>query len=270
MSILSCERLESGGFVVEVTEKDHSLHVDFAIGSIVPNSTNTTNSITIQNNAGVVQIENGQGYIADQPGNYVINNNMTFWNNSTMFQVVGYKFFFLNGFLKCVKKEIAASNVYANTTAVSSTAPAPVFSRGPHRNSLCEPYELVGTLTNRRMIVCVQAKLLALAERKGISVPRKYVAQPEPVADQIALKPFFALFDWLAYPLFREIDSLALAHNLNTYARKLMCPVLKPMNFKDLVEFYYGTSTAKMLEEIWKVITWGGEFRRFQFSASTI
>ncbi|CAM6004842.1 unnamed protein product [Sphagnum balticum] len=110
----------------------------------------------------------------------------------------------------------------------------------------------------------IQEEIVLFAAQRGIKVPREFWCDGE-IYNGLQAGYYFAALDWLAYPLVREISSPALCRNLTHADRNAIAPVFNPLNFKQLVEHYYGTSTSKLLEEIWKVIAVGGEYKRTKF-----
>ena len=251
MSRLSSDSIAENSTIVTVIEKLHAVDVEISLptpshngyhGSITGSSSSTIN--VVGNIAPPIAIQDAVGSM--------------YASTVSSYTTVGFRFFFEKGYLKCLKREVSGYNLAIVNTSASPTSAivATVKNRKSYRETFYHPYIVVHTFGNRDTLQLVLDKVLNLASRKGITVPEKFLVKDLLGGFQSHLC-FTPALDWLTFPLIREIDDVAVAVNLNSATRMKMSPTYDPKNFKELVDHYYGTSTSKMLEEIWKVIAIG-------------
>lgn len=281
MSILSFEEIQDLSYKAKITEKTHAIDIEFQqIPQYTAGGGGCGGSGTIQVGAGGfagdLVINAGGGGGAYINGNAVtlgyINSMAT--NSSSSFHTVGYRLFFDKGFLKCVKRELAYSYLVSNGTGYVVANSSPMNFNFPtnkksYRESFYHPSSVNSQFNSSRIMEVIQQKLLSLAERKGIKVPEKFLISG-PFYKAFGANSFCPALDWLTFPLIREIDSVAVAMRLTNMQRNIIAPTYNPMNFKTIVDHYYGTSTNKMLDEIWKILTIGGDTRCTHFSNELI
>jgi PcfJ-like protein len=245
MSISSCETFLAGPIKLDVLEKKHSIeiavghnpnHRGRAATTSVVNSS-TTNSVTI----------NLEGLFPS--GTDITKYSIT--NGTTCYSTIGFKFFMKNGVLKCIKKEVAHITIVSSASVCAATVSIP---KQHIKETFCCPNDFIWSFDSVQAMNHIQAKLLVLAERKGVKVPAKFI-QSGAHCNVGNWENFYSSFDWLAYPLLREIDSNELCKHLLHTDRDIMRPNNDALNFKQLIEHYYGTSTSKMLSEVWKYTT---------------
>lgn len=256
MSISSC-RLDCGSFYADINRRKYAIDIDFINNPNYQQYTagTTTNSITVSDGTGYLH----QGNI----GAALINPFASTVNANSQFQCLGFRLFFHKGYLKCVKKEIAMYN-YVVTSGTSVNLSHPTIPKKMVRQSFYHPYVIWESIKDPEHRRAIQEEVCELARKFGIKIPKHFYKDGE-LYDGLNRSYYFAALDWLSYPLIREIDSPTLARNTIHIDRDLIAPKFEAMNFKQLVEHYYGTSTSKMLNEIFKVITLGGDYRKHTF-----
>jgi PcfJ-like protein len=201
----------------------------------------------------------------------------TSWSNAA-FQMQGYRLFMYKGYLKCVKREI--SDIYRYTlTSVSFsnavTIPGTDKKKKSVHESLYEPAAIFGHILSTQdfdpLKDFVDDAVIALAADAGVHVPPHirdfglFFAR-ENHRKNTPSQRSYASIDWLTYPLMRELDNPVISRNISHVDRRAMAPKFEPMNFKQLVQHYYGASTNKLLEEIWKVLAVGGDWKETRFT----
>lgn len=264
----SCERFLCGPFYITVFRKRNSVEISFdrapdptPIGNVT--GTVASNSITITDGTDYIPgaiignqqaILNRQGYASSTV------------SASSHFNCIGFRLFLKDGFLKCVKREVAMSyyvtTVSATTASLASTNDIPASKV---RESFYHPAAIGDSIDytpecSHFIMECV----LDLAEQNGIEVPQKFRKFGKHNMG-LGVQNYFAYLDWLAYPLVREINNVVVCKNMINWDRNFISPKFEPMNFKELINHHYETSTPKLLEEIWKVLTVGGDYRRHVF-----
>lgn len=260
MSKLSCETFQVDHVKIEIIGLENAVEINL---EKIPH-VSTGNSVTISNGTGQQSFQMDPNARIGVDWGYATSTIAT----NGHFECLGYRFFIKNGYLKCIKREISGYNAlnYSGSITVSivnvyGSAPKP----NPVRETFYHPACIWDAIKDLNVRKKIQEAIVALAARKGIEIPKKFHEDGEQY-NGVEKAYYFAALDWLAYPLLREIDSPAVCRNATHFDRKIISPIERPMNFKQLVEYYYGTSTNKMLEEIWKVIVVGGEYKRTQFA----
>lgn len=242
MSISSSESFLCGPQKVEVLEKKHSIEVNFSHNPDWRGRSSSVTSSSVTSNTVTLNLE-GLLPAGVDPSGYSLT------NASASYSTTGFKLFMKDGVLKCVRKEIAHFTIVASATVCVSSYSIP---KHKIRETFCSPHSLVTSFDNMPAMTHIQAKLLALAERKGVKVPQKFI-QIGAHHHGSAWVNYYSSIDWLSYPLLRELDSPEICKNLTTVdIRGLLAPNNIAMNFKGLVEHYYGVSTNKLLQELWK------------------
>lgn len=257
MSILSCERFRSDQHWVDIVSKNNTVEVN--LEEIPYTDTATTNKITISNGTGHTAL-NVNGDIRVQHVRDPIYYAGT--NSVDSFKTIGYRFFFQSGFLKCVKKE---ASHYSIINAINTATVSLHGSTRNRRESFYHPAAVWDSVRDANVRKQIQNHVSALALRRGVQVPPQFHQDGEQY-NGVQKGYFFAALDWMAYPIIREINSPTVCKNLTNDVRRLICPTFEPMNFKQLVEHYYGNSTSKMIQELWKVVTVGGDFKQTRFA----
>lgn len=231
MSKLSCETFKIGDLCVKISNLRNAVDVSFEHDPIVHTGPNTA---SVSFNGNLIDGGYTYGYTYGYTSNVDI-------------AIAGFRFYIQNGYLKALKKEVSATHRLSFDSA-RTVIPREYF---------CHPASVWESVCDPTARFAIQKAISDLADSQGIVIPKKFLGNATVYAKK-GEYPFAAL-DWLAYPLVREIDSTVLCKNLLPETRSLISPKFEPMNFKQLVEHYYGTSTPKMLEELWKNITTGGD-----------
>lgn len=257
MSRLSFEEVKDGAIVVRITEKAYAIDIEFE--QTVMHTSGSSNTITLNVGAPALAMDAvNLNYMNSVASNY-------------SYQTVGFRLFFEKGYLKCLKKEVPYS-LMANGTGISNYIGSSATNNTlqftvKRKKKLYNESFYFPSIVNQQFGGCsamgvIESKLLSLAERVGVKIPQKYVlASHHTYSNPTSSSSFCPLLDWLTFPLIREIDSVAVAMRLSNVQRKAIAPKHSPMNFKQLVEYYYGTSTSKMLDEVWNAVTIGCEYR---------
>lgn len=275
MSISSC-RFNCQTFYADVLHKKHTVEINFESSNFGSSSTLQVGT-TIHTAPHVVNVDNNAYPLNDGAGNIVFNNTTNYiGTNIDQFRIVGYKLFFLDGYLKCVKKEVSLHGLvtYTYSTAASVTSPAtglPQSLKRPIREVFVHPSLIWDTIQDPSCRKYIQDRVLGLASKYDIFVPKEFKDdgdQPDAIPGIQYVPGYRAALDWLAYPLVREIKSAIICRNMTHRDRNFISPKFKAMNFKDLVEHYYGTSTSKLLEELWEVITTGTDYHKTTFEVT--
>lgn len=267
MSISSC-KFDCGSVYAEVKRKKYCVDIEFTTNPYYGRG--TTNSITV-NSSNTLDIP-------VNPGPYNVQFTGGLANTNTSHQCMGYRLFFLDGYLKCIKKEMAVYQYYHVSGSVNGTISNSCQTPPKLKGKACperfyHPSAIWDSVSDPITRNYIQKEVCELAYSFGIKIPKEFNRDGDTTEciakgytpGQAKYGYYFAALDWLAYPLVREIGSPALCKNMRNADRNVIAPKFKVMNFKDLVEHYYGTSTNKMLAEIWKVITTGGDVRRHCF-----
>lgn len=244
MSILSSERFYGNHLCIDVIEYVDSLDISF-FPALSGSEQTTGHRVYVNGGAGDYVYANNANITIDG-----YSSNTLSVSNHTL---VGFKIDLNSGFLRICKKEIPQSGIVSSSSFVDA--------KNYIIMSPCHVSNLLSSIGDRQMLGFIQQKLINLAARFGIYVPHEYNTQEDQYDGTKSVVCAPAL-DWLAYPLVREIGSVPFAKNLDHSCRLLLAPQAHtPMNFKALVEYYYGHSTSKMLEEIWKTLTIGSDYR---------
>lgn len=250
MSILSSERFYGNNICIDVTETYE--HVDISFFPAISGSSITAGTrVTIN----------------DTEGNYYYaNNNLgaitytTTSSYSSSHTCVGFRFVMAGQYLKCLKKELshavlANSTSFVNASLNTQTTP-------------CHLNEAFDCIKDKNVVLYAIEKILALANRYKVIVPWEFQDKtPYATVNGIIRELSYVAIDWLAYPLVREMNSVSFCKNLSYYDRTLIAPNCNHYNFKQLVEYYCGHSTSKMLEEIWKALTFGEEVQCYPIAS---
>jgi hypothetical protein len=238
MSILSSKAFRDGYQTTNVVEDSHFVQVEFEKDNTEPSYPLDAGTVTV-----------GQrNYEAISTASYL-----------TAHQLKGYRFFFKRGVLVCTKLELP--DFRALTVQDLNFVPKDYLTESP-----CLISHITYSVRNPEILSHVQGAIVELAKKNGIEVPEKFLFYGEAFNGWSKCVVMTAL-DWLAYPLIREIDSVALTRNLTDMDRHLVSPARRiPLGFKDTVEYYYGTSTAKLLKELWRILTIGSEIKRTNFA----
>jgi hypothetical protein len=258
MSILSCDEFVADRNKVTLTVRDNALVIDLAAaprlegtsGFVISNGSGASNSITITPGG---NLNLGNGYVGSVTSNTL-----------SQYGTVGYRLFFHRGFLKCVKREIA----YYQTLNVVSTSSTYHLqdSNSPKqkaRETFYHPAVILEVMTTKEARETLKNRLIEFSRKRGIEVPHAFRDVGPLTLDRSF--DVMSVIDWLSYPLLREINNPCMCYNTAPVDREIMAPSYEPMNFKELVQHYFGTITSKMLEEIWKVVVVGNDYavRRF-------
>lgn len=259
MSILSSERFLGSNICIDIVENDDSVCISFF--PALPQGHSYQTSITNTNN---YVFPNAN--VNANMGDYIRINgtdSVTISNNISAHTLVGFRYFMRDGYLECVKKEIPQLCIVLSTGSLESIA--------QHiQESACNTHAVVAAIQDRNLLDHIQDKVIKLAAKHGIFVPLHFYGNSDAAANYetrhasttavnltyvtSGYELAYHAIDWLSYPLIREIDHPYVSKNLSYYHREIICPNFCKMNFKQLVEYHYGNSTGKMLEEIWKVL----------------
>ncbi len=263
MSILSSEEMFGRLSNVRVIEKTNAIEIE--ISEPKPTQSISTGN-TIQVTLPEANID--ERYIIHHNNgafnNVVINNGYNVINNSysvSSYHTVGFRLFIKNGYLRCIRKEIS------DLTLLTSAAEKIRDKIYETENSFAHVGDIAVRICDESLMDKIQDKILSFAKRKGVTVPEKFVRSGH-AYHGVTVYSYRSALDWLAYPLVRELDSIAFCKGLSYADKNTICPDNRATcvwGFKKLVEFYYGTSTTKMLEETWKALTVGSEIKRTVF-----
>lgn len=241
MSISSFESFVCGNLLVDVKEKKNSIEVFFK------DNPGFRRNRAYASTSGTATLGGNGGFIVASGSNTATISATTSYNTT------GFKLFMKDGLLKCIRREVSHLSVLHSQ--VSSQGTVNVLGPTPPHNkeTFCTPNHLVESFDGALAMNHIQTKVLELAARKGVVVPQKHI-QIGAHHQGSSWSNFYSSFDWLAHPLLREIDSPELGRNIMPLDRIFMSPNGESKNFKGLVQHYFGASTNKLLEEVWKTL----------------
>lgn len=252
MSILSCEKFFGlGNQNVIITRRKNAIDIDFEDAPqpkdvYIKTSGNDSGSIWTS----------GSVFMSDGT-NYASTVNSVYNTPSGAPRVLGFRLFFYKGNLKCVRKDQAYTVSWPNNNGNQSYYTT-VVANVKSKHHFCYPAVSAENLAygSREAFNHLYQVILKFSSDTGIKIPDKFTDSNFPGIYLDGSRKFMSsILDWLSFPIVREIDDPIMARQLGSNCRNKIAPKFESKNFKQLVDFYFGRSTDKMLQEIWKVIT---------------